>query len=271
MWSEMEGEKKGLVPLMKGVTPREAAHIFNLGKNGVGGFEVGADDDKRQGYADDIYKEYTGKTVAPTQSLGSSGTDSGSSGGSGTTDCPSSGAATDGAIPSEECQAVLKEYDELVASGKITTQDKWHTDNIDKDVKNCTTEQIECGTGDGKGGVHPRILRAVTAAAKNSGANTLTTWNFNTGHDCDGLNHPRGMAVDIYCIGNKGTAKGGSTRTATEDCNLLFKYFYDHYEELGLTELIWTYPPPEFSCSDPKIMCYVAGHTDHIHVGTRVQ
>jgi hypothetical protein len=138
-------------------------------------------------------------------------------------------------------------------------------------MQNCTTDQIECGTGGGKGGVHPRILRALVAGAANSGAGTVTQWNFNTGHDCDGLNHPHGMATDLYCIGNKSTSKGGQIKTASDDCNKLFKYFYDHYDELGLTELIWQYPPPEYSCSDPKIMCHIAGHTDHIHVGTKVQ
>lgn len=209
--------------------------------------------------ADEIYKEFTGQS--PDSSLLSSSS-------SGKETCPGSG-STNGPIPSEECQAVMAEYKSLVDSGKITYYGEGNKEFVNKDLENCTTDQIECGTG-GKGGVHPRIVRATVAAAKNSGASKLEQWNFNSGHQCDGLNHPRGMAIDIYCVGNKGTAKGGVTRTASEDCNLLFKYFYDHYDELGLTELIWQYPPPEYSCGDPKILCDIPGHTDHIHVGTRV-
>lgn len=69
-WTEMVDRKldKG----MKGVSPREAAHIFNLGGNGAGGFEIGADDDKRQNYAEKLYTEYTGKSAGSVGERGSS-------------------------------------------------------------------------------------------------------------------------------------------------------------------------------------------------------
>lgn len=214
--------------------------------------------------ADRIFQELTGRP-SDTSLLNANGRSSNGS----SRACPG-GAATNGAIPSEECQALLAEYKALVDAGKITYYGEGNREFVNKDLENCTTDQIECGTGGGKGGVHPRILRATVAAAKNSGATKLEQWNFNSGHSCDGKNHPRGMAIDIYCEGNRGTAKGGVVNTASADCNALFKYFYDHYDELGLTELIWQYPPTEYSCGDPKIMCDIPGHADHIHVGTRV-
>lgn len=170
-----------------------------------------------------------------------------------------------GGIPSEECVALIAQYKALDAAGRIKQYGSTNRDWIYKDLENCTTNPIQCGTGGGKGGVNPRILRAVVAAAANSGA-VVEQWNFNTGHDCDGLNHPRGMGSDLKCDGNK----SNSQETATSDCNRLFIYLYNNYEELGLTELIWQYPPPGYSCSDPKIICDVPGHADHIHIGAYV-
>lgn len=70
-WKEM-GDKH-LQEAMKGTSPKEAAHIFNLGGKGAGGFEVGADDDKRQGFAEEQYTKYTGKSPG---SLGTRSADS---------------------------------------------------------------------------------------------------------------------------------------------------------------------------------------------------
>ncbi len=203
--------------------------------------------------AEEIYTEFTGK--APTDIS----EDSSSS----TSECV--GATYTGGIPSEECEALIAQYRSLVAEGKITYYGEGNRAFVEKDLQNCTTDQIQCGTG-GMGGVHPKILRATVAAAANSGSSTLQQWNFNTGHACDGLNHPRGMAIDIYCLGNNPNGVG-----ASEDCNKLFKYFYDNHGELGLTELIWQWPPSGYDCGDPKISCDIAGHRDHIHIGTQVK
>lgn len=209
--------------------------------------------------AEKIYQEFTGK-AADTSLLGSSATPGGNA-------CPTGGAGG-GGIMSEECAALVKKYDELKASGKIIAHSEGEGKNIDKDLQNCTTDQIECGGEGKKGGTHPRLLRAVVAAAENSGASSLDHWNINTGHGCDQFRHPMGMASDIYCKGNnQGTGVG-----ASEDCNKLFIYFYDNYDELGITELIWQYPPKGYSCDDPKIMCSGSGdHTDHIHISTEVR
>lgn len=210
--------------------------------------------------AEGIYKEFTGQD-ADTSLLSST---SSSSGGNA---CPGN-AAGGGGIMSEDCKALVQKYDTLEANGKIVAHSEGDGKNIDQDLQNCTSGQIECGTGGGKGGVNPRTLRAVVAAAENSGASKLDQWNFNTGHGCDQFNHPTGQAADIYCKGNDRATGTG----ASEDCNAIFKYFYDHYDELGITELIWQYPPAGYSCDDPKIMCSGAGdHTDHIHVGTEVK
>lgn len=76
-WKEM-GDKK-LVEGMKGKDPKEAAHIFNLGGNGASGFEVGADDGKRQSNAAEQYTKYTGKSPTSLGERGSSGCSSSSS------------------------------------------------------------------------------------------------------------------------------------------------------------------------------------------------
>ncbi len=210
--------------------------------------------------AEKIYQEFTGK-AADTSLLSST---SGSSGGNA---CPAN-AASGGGIMSEECSALVQEYDKLKASGKITPHSDAEGEFINTDLQNCTTDQIECGGQGKKGGVHPRLLRAVVAAAANSGASTLDHWNINTGHGCDQFRHPTGMASDIYCIGNNQSTGTG----ASEDCNKLYKYFYDNYDELGITELIWQYPPKEYTCGEPKVMCSGAGdHTNHIHIATEVK
>lgn len=212
--------------------------------------------------AEVLYQEFTGK-AADTSLLSSSPSSSGNA-------CPTDQqSAGNGVIPSEECEALVREFDTLEASGKIKTHSEGDGKNIDKDLKRCSANQIACGTGnDSAGGVDPKTLRAVVAAAKNSGASSMDVWNFNTGHGCDQYNHPKGQASDIYCIGNNQSTGTG----ASEDCNKLFKYFYDNYDELGLTELIWQYPPQGYSCDDPKVMCSGAGdHTNHIHIGTEVQ
>lgn len=274
LWGEMESTHSHLFEEMKGKGPRDAAEIFDHGgdgaSSGISGFEESWDSQKgyhyRAGYAEDIYKEYTGKDPG---TLNTSPASNSSTSGSSSNNCPSSSTATSGGIPSEECKVLLEEYNKLVAEGKITYHGGGDTNKnfIENDLKNCTTDQIECGTGGGKGGVHPRTLRAITAAAKNSGASTLEQWNFNTGHGCDEFRHPMGMASDIYCPGNDPSTGTG----ASEDCNKLFIYFYNNYDELGITELIWQYPPKGYSCDDPKIMCSGAGdHTDHIHISTEV-
>jgi hypothetical protein len=219
--------------------------------------------------AEDIYREFTGQEPPPFSASSGGAVDTSTSSATGAKGnaCPTSNATTTGSgtIPSEECAALIEQYNQLKSAGKIKIY-SGNDGNIQKDLDNCTSDQIECGTEGGKGGVNPRILRALVAAAANSGASQLSQWNFNTGHGCDGMNHPRGMATDIYCVGNNAQSGTG----ASEDCNKLFKYFYDNYDALGLTELIWQYPPSGYSCGDPKILCNIAGHTDHIHVGTRV-
>lgn len=210
--------------------------------------------------AEEIYREFTGKEATPlaaSENKGPGSTQQCKTNGSGS----SGGQNGNGAIPSEDCAKLIKRFNELVAQGKITLVDP---SRQEKDLQNCTTDQIECGTGGGKGGVNPSVLRAVVAAAENTGDGAMELWSFNTGHDCDGLNHPHGKAIDIKCDGNV----QGQT-TASEKCNRIFKYLYDHYDELHGEELIWQYPPSEYSCSDPKIMCNVDGHGDHIHFGVQ--
>lgn len=251
-------------------SPYAAAQIFHdyfERANTATGEDLGRGD-----RAEDIYRDFTGQEPPPFSQATSSGPVNTSTSGSSPAAtssgdaCPTSEEpVANGVIPSEECAALIEQYKQLKDAGKIKIY-PGNDKNIEKDLENCTTDQIECGTGGGKGGVHPKTLRALVAAAANSGAGELTQWNFNTGHGCDGKNHPKGLATDIYCNGNNQSTGQG----ASEDCNKLFKYFYDNYDALGLTELIWQYPPSGYSCGDPKILCNINDHDDHIHVGTRV-
>ena len=158
-------------------------------------------------------------------------------------------------IPAPDCKALIAKFNELMDAGRITADDPSRMEN---DFKNCTEDPIPC-----QGGINPYILRAYVAAVENTGTEPSKIWSFNTGHNCDGLNHPKGGAADIACNGN--SSEGAND--AEKKCNDMYKFFYDNYEELKLTELIWTYPPPEFSCADPKNLCNIAGHADHIHIG----
>lgn len=208
--------------------------------------------------ANELYKEMTGKEPpSELEQTGSSvavATNGSSSSGDG---CREESIST--GIMSAECKALVAKYEELFEAGRIIAD---APERMEADLKNCTEDPIECGTG-GKGGVNPYILRAVIGAVENTGTEPAKIWNFNTGHNCDGLNHPKGGASDIACNGN--SSQGAND--AEKKCNEMYKFFYDNYEELKLTELIWTYPPKEFSCGDPKNLCSVPGHADHIHVG----
>ncbi len=82
-WKEMEG--KHLQEGMKGVSPKEAAHIFNLGGKGASGFEVGANDNERQGFAEEQYTKYTGKSGGSLGTRDSSGDCASSSSAGGST------------------------------------------------------------------------------------------------------------------------------------------------------------------------------------------
>lgn len=210
--------------------------------------------------AEGIYEEFTGKAVEPTPD--STAVSQGSSG----DQCASkteTAASEDGApIPSAECDEVVKKIKDLTASGKIQ-QDSGRQDN---DLKNCTTDQVACGTSGGSGidqaggGVHPNILRATAAIAENTGDGQLVLWSFNSGHSCDGLNHPNGKAVDIPC---GDSSQGGYTDM--EKCKRIVDYLIAHKEELGITELLWQ---TGYRC-DSGVDCTIDGHGDHIHIGVR--
>lgn len=215
--------------------------------------------------ADEIFREFTGRepqALASTQSGSGGQQQCTAQGGNGNNNNQNGNSNT---VPPEDCAELIARFNKLVDEGKITLVDP---SRQAKDFQNCTTDQIECGTNGGVGGVNPKILRAVVAAAENSGNGSMELWSFNTGHGCDGLNHPHGKAIDIACNGNT-----QGMRDADEKCNRIFEYLYNNYEALGGEELIWQYPPGAdetgggYSCSDPKIMCNVPGHADHIHFG----
>lgn len=207
--------------------------------------------------AEDVYRDIVGKDPPKDLESGDSVAGADTSGSSGRGACSSS----EGGSLSLECKALVEKFWQLVDEGKIELTDRARQEN---DMKNCTEDPIECGTGGGKGGVNPYILKAfMEGAMAIQGDKPATVWSFNTGHDCDGLNHPKGRAVDIVCNGNA----AGSGVGAEPHCNDMFKYFHEKYEELKLSELIWQYPPKEFSCNDGISLCNIGGHADHIHIG----
>jgi hypothetical protein len=219
------------------------------------------EDQGRGERAEKLYKEFTGKDAGGTALSGGSTTRDG-----GSQECTAGGL---GGQAAGDCPTLVTQFRALRDQGKTKPDSETHRKWNDHDLDHCTTDPITCGTGGGEkdGGVNPLLLHAIVDAIMNSGASVLTTWSFNTGHGCDGKNHPRGMALDIKCKGN--SSPGGTG--ASEDCNKLFAYFHKHYKDLKLTELIWQYPPAGYSCDDGITLCNISGHTDHIHVGARVR
>lgn len=256
-WMEM-GERN-LQTGMKGLSPSQAASVFNLGdkSKGVQGFEIGADNGIRMGHADDVYGEYTGK--APS-TLGNTPTGTSSD----TTACEnknnavSSSAAAGGAPTSTgDCEIEKARFKKLVDAGKIDISNR--KDGILDDVSKCTTAQIACG---GVGGVNPRAIGVINDLAENVGK--VYIWNFNNGHpdnhggdDGNGCNrnHPHGKAVDIAC--------GDGAVTDIELCKDFVDYILANKNKFGYTELIWQ---QKYLC-DAGVNCNVNGHADHIHVG----
>lgn len=245
-WHEVNGtEKAVMAPLKAAKSAGEAARIWNTIYERSG--EVGSN---RIQAAEAILKEYTGKggSVGENSEASSAG-------------CPDSGGGA--SVMSEDCSALVAKYKQLRGSKLTETSGK----DIDQDLKNCTTKPIECGLAGGSGGgVHPKLLRALIAAVENSGGEKLRVWNINTRHPCDGLNHPKGKASDIYCQVPSRSDRGEGP--SADKCLRIFKYLYDNYDKLGLSELIWNENTPFSKMGDGKHM-YVDGHDDHIHIGVK--
>lgn len=273
VWKEVNAGYKGtLEALKKTQDPVEAAVIVHGPPSP--GYEASADSpDKvrevRGGNAKKVYDKYKDSGMTSSADTGS-----GDSGG-----CTDTSGST--APMSEDCAALVAKYKQLRGSKLVETSSK----EIDNDLANCTTNPIECGTDIGKGGgVNPKLLRAVIAVVENSGGENVDVWNMNTRHPCDGLNHPHGKASDLYCLDNKHQdGKGGFTAPGNgnfygvsnsgkgpsrDKCNRMFKYLYDHYDELGLTELIWN-ADTDFSKAGQGKHMVVDGHDDHIHIGVK--
>ncbi|MFZ1360812.1 MAG: phage tail tip lysozyme [Candidatus Saccharimonadales bacterium] len=248
-WYEMTetAEKQVMEPLKAAKTPGEAAMVFARIYERPGENEYAGRDTE----AGKVYKEFTGKDAG---GVGSSSTVSSGA------ECPSDGGA---GIMSEDCAALVQKYKSLRGSKLTETVEK----DIDQDLENCTTNPVQCGIPGGSGGgVHPKLLRAVIAAVENSGGEKVRVWNINTRHPCDGLNHPNGKASDLYChipsMSNRGEGP------SADKCLRIFKYLYDHYDELGLSELIWNENTPFSKIGDGKHL-FVDGHADHIHIGVK--
>ncbi len=272
VWKEVNAGYKGtLDALKKTQDPVEAAVIVHGPPSP--GYEASADSPEavrsvRGGNAKKVYDKYKNSGMTPSQV-----SDTGSTSG-----CGDTGST---APMSEDCAALVAKYKQLRGSKLVETNSK----EIDNDLANCTTGPIQCGTAIGSGGgVNPKLLRALIAVVENSGGDNVDVWNINTRHPCDGLNHPNGKASDLYCLDNKHQdGKGGFTAPGNgnfygvsnggkgpsrDKCNRMFKYLYEHYDELGLTELIWN-ADTDFSKTGVGKHMNVSGHDDHIHIGVK--
>lgn len=260
VWKELNEGYSHLFELFENAeSPGEAASIFDHGGDGaaggIGGFEESHDSlvgkyNVRPDFATAIYEEYTGKSADAL------------SGGS--QDCEDTSTSS-GGIMDADCEALVAKYEELRKDENRLVETV--PDAIDDDLSKCSEGVHQCNEG-----INPYLLRAVVALIENSGDEATEIWNMNNRHPCDKLNHPKGLASDIFCYdnANQGTSGysviNGGKGPSKEKCNRIFKFLYDNYEELKLVELIWNAPTDFSAPGDGKHMA-VAGHQDHIHIG----
>lgn len=262
MWSEMQGPYNHLIGDMRGKDPAQAASIFNLGgDSGKGGFEVGADNDKRMNFATQMQQEYEGKGTAPSTSTPGSKAAATSSSNS----CTPAGQGNKqgGAIPSSaECEAMKKKIKDLSTSKKILYDKAIGTEEapigMGKDIANCTTGTIQrCGPD---AGAHPNTLRGIAAAAEAPGVDSITLWNINGDHPCDEFDHPVGLATDIK------QCNGADAVESNAACQALFDYLLENADKLNITYLIWDGAHCQKKRStNSKVNCK-GDHADHIHI-----
>lgn len=237
--------------------PYAAAQIFHdyfERANTAKGEHLGRGDN-----ADAIYKEMTGKNPGKFGGGSSGGSAAPSESSSANDKVSDSESAGDGACPTAgedsgpvpgDCGGLVGEVEKMHKEGKLIMPQK---PNQDKDLRNCTDGQVECGTDGGKGGVKKKFLQSFVTIIK-AAPGPVTLWNMNTGHMCDGLNHPKGKAVDIPC---------GAGTTPIEVCKKMIDFAISNKGSLGLTEILWQ---QNYRCGD-GVDCSVGGHDDHIHFG----
>ncbi|MBI3889601.1 hypothetical protein HY312_03445 [Candidatus Saccharibacteria bacterium] len=258
-WHEMEtqyGTKGGLFEKMKGKSPGQASDLFDEifeGSEGSGA---------RAAKAEAYYKTRTGQAPAdttvsnPTTTAPSSDTTSDDTSSTSCAAKPTGEVAT--AVPTGECADLVSEVKRLRDEGKFQSING--TANLDKDLENCTEGPIDCGTGSGKGGVTPQLLRAFIAVVRHvdsKGLGKVDIASMNTGHSCDGKMHPQGKAVDFWnCYGLDGDAK----------CRAIFTYIADNAAQLGVKQVIHDAPPSGYTCGQKNILC-LADHNNEIHMG----
>jgi Phage tail lysozyme len=249
LWHELTGsESATMEPLKSATSAGDAANKFEHyyeRSNTATGENLG-----RDSFAEKNYREF---------SSGAPVSDSTSGGGSSTanSNCPSDtalnhDAATGGSIPPADCNSVVTA---VKNDAKIKpVQDTW----FKSDTEHCTTEQATCNNG-----VHPEVFRALEATAQNSGASEVNPRALNTGHPCDGKQHPAGDAMDFYCP--------RSDAAAMANCDKIFKYLYDNKDKLQIGQLIWNSKDMNaagYQCSDSKVLC-MEDHDDEIHIGIK--
>jgi len=254
IWNEVSqtGESSVMTPLNGATSPSDAATIWANMYERMKPSEIAG----RAPAAEKLFQEFNG---SPATSLGSSSGSSASS----TSGCPSSSGASSttgstalGKIPEANCQATQTEMQQLLNSGKILF-DK--NTLIQQDVDHCSTGPISCGTGNSQGGANPNTLRGLEATATNSGANSITLWNINSGHPCDEYDHPRGLASDIKQV------DGVDCSSDTEQCKKAFDYLIANKDQLGVSYLIWDGSYCQQMAATHSFVTCQSDHNDHIH------
>lgn len=251
-WFEMETKFPQLFEKMKNTDVRTAARAFDKifeGSDGSG---------DRDGKAEQILNERTGKGSGSSSSLASSKSNDPNS--SGTCQATSAAATTsNAALPSADCQAAGERVRQLIAANKIKAEDNNNnkdTSNRGQDITKCKTSQILC-----RDGVHPEVLRALAGMTEGSGASEVWVRNMNTGHDCDNKQHPAGEAVDIYCPPDNAAIM--------ENCKKILKYVIENKDKLGLGQIIWTKELVEAAGYNCSVVTCMGDHYNEIHVAIK--
>jgi hypothetical protein len=258
MWHEVTetGESGVMDKLNAAKTPQEAADAW------ADGYERMKPDEKsgRADRAAEIYKEFTGQSAPSAATTKAAAGDS----------CPATTTAASNSNAnslSGDCKANVDKINQLESQGKIVFTDQ----KAKEDVQNCG-KVASCSGGNGGGGIAPNTAKALAGLAEQSGVSQVKVSALNSDHECDGGEHPKGLAIDLAYA--QGDAEGQKA----------YKYLYDNAKDLGVNKLIWGTvdqpgwtPMPGYQCmyGGQPIDCYNTysddrggggNHIDHIHV-----